>query len=77
MDYGEALTIHDDAIKRLRDVLPRGRWKEARELAILAEQSLRALVEETKRLERLAEAPVENAAPRAPRTIYAHFPDEP
>lgn len=54
-DYSDYLTIHDDAIKRLKETLPRGRWQESIELAVLAEQQLRALVEECKRQKRAKE----------------------
>lgn len=63
MDYSEALTVVDDALKRLRDSLPRGRWNEAKQLALLADQHLLALVEECKRKEREQKAgPTEDEA---------------
>ena len=87
MDYSEAITVVDDALKRLRDSLPRGRWAESIDLAILAEQHLRALVEECKRRKAKAEAPADHSSARlaykpddrsTTKVIFAHFhyPDE-
>lgn len=79
-DYADSLTIVDDALKRLREALPRGRWIEALELSVLAEQHLRAIAEECKRQDRLAHAPADHSPRPVPeqKVIYAHFhyPDE-
>lgn len=80
MDYAESLTIVDDALKRLRETLPRGRWAESLDLAVLAEQHLRALAEECKRQDRLAHAPADHSPRPVPdkKVVFAHFhyPDE-
>lgn len=87
MDYSEAITVVDDALKRLREALPRGRWNEAIDLSLLAEQHLIALRNECKRRKAQAEAPADHAPrrlvshpdPPRHRPVYAHlvFPDEP
>jgi hypothetical protein len=85
MDYGEALVVLEGCVKRLKDTLPRGRWVESMEVSILAEQHLRALVEECKRQDRLAHAPADHSPrlaykpeERSTKVVFAHFhyPDE-